>query len=530
MNKFIKIAVTTAFLMSGFVSCKKENTSPDSKPVEVKMQSIILTGTVRNISGTPLGGVRIVSGDVSTTTDDDGTFGFEQAGTVNDRIVIRFEKQGYFDLVRSGVKVDEIHIDAVMQAKNNSSNSSTTIFDAVKDKTLSAGGLKVDISASSLVRSDGLAYTGLVNADLLYLDPDNIHFTELMPGGDLVGMRANNSETQLISYGMTEILLTDATGKALQLKNGATAGLTFPIPASMTNNPPNTIPLWSFDEERGIWIEEGAATLTDNDEYIGTVTHFSWYNLDVPAGCVVIRGTVTDCNGAPVPYVRVTAGQMAFPTNSKGEYRLVVPSETSVTVTVRSSDYGNYSPEASYYMEAKTSGTSFDHDISLPCLTQEPGELPIDDLDKGSVTYVIGDLFHIITFDNNGKRIRWDEQYETENHKVIVYDDISRSYFMSSGTSWFDLESSGADFIFNTFFFRNELYLQPGMEKLPDETIAGKLCTVIKFSAGDCYIKYAEWSGLLMKEETCNGVAMTVTDVSSEVPANAFTKTMDIFD
>lgn len=69
--------------------------------------------------------------------------------------------------------------------------------------------------------------------------------------------------------------------------------MTFPIPETMRDNPPPTIPLWYFDDESGLWVEEGIATL-QGDVYVGEVGHFSWHNLDVPAERVSISGKVTD--------------------------------------------------------------------------------------------------------------------------------------------------------------------------------------------------------------------------------------------
>ena len=246
-----------------FASCKKDDGAPDNNPAKVNMQNLALSGTVRDAAGNPLGGVLVSTGSLSATTGANGTFAFEQAATLNNRALVRFEKSGYFALTRSGVKADEITLDVVMRRKGNSGASSQTSFNANEDRTLMAGEMKVAVPASALVRADGSAYTGTVNADMLYLDPNADDFAATMPGGDLVAIRSDNRVVQLVSYGMTEISLTD--------------------PAGMENNPPATIPLWYFDEERGVWVEEGTATLQGN-VYVGSVEHFSWYkNIAISA-------------------------------------------------------------------------------------------------------------------------------------------------------------------------------------------------------------------------------------------------------
>jgi hypothetical protein len=374
-----------------------------------------------------------------------------------------------------------------------------------------------------------------VNADMLYLDPNNSNFTELMPGGDLAALRSNSAETQLFSYGMTEVSLTDNAGNPLQLKEGASSELTFPIPAGMESNPPATIPLWYFDEQRGIWVEEGVATLR-GDMYEGSVTHFSWHNLDVPSERVTIRGTVRDCENKPVSYVKVTVDQTAAATNSRGEYTVYVPANTPVTVTVKSRDYSNYSPVVEYGIPGKPGGTVVTQDISLPCRTTEPPDDAMFTVDKASVTYIIDGDEMIITFDAYGKRLRMDTDYGTDRHSVVIFDDIAQSYFVGgSAEQWFSLPYEGmsatAEGMLAIFLFRDELYENlPGFAELSNETIAGKACRIITYTYDGCQIKYGGWNGLVMLIEDCEGTSLVATNVSLNVPANAFTQTLNIFD
>jgi hypothetical protein len=195
-----------------------------------------------------------------------------------------------------------------------------------------------------------------------------------MPGGDLAAIRSNNSEAQLISYGMTEVSLADESGNPLQLKDGAASRLTFPIPAGRESNPPAVIPLWYFDGERGVWIEEGTAALQGH-VYVGSVRHFSWHNLDYPEDRVEIKGTVTDCDGLPVPYTKVTVDQTSDFTNSKGEYSVYVPANTPVDATVKSRDYQDYSPEVSHHLPGRPGGSVVAQHISLPCVPKLRGAI-----------------------------------------------------------------------------------------------------------------------------------------------------------
>ncbi|MDR2496090.1 MAG: carboxypeptidase-like regulatory domain-containing protein [Tannerellaceae bacterium] len=505
---------------------------PEPKPpVEVVMQDVTLAGTVRDAEGRPLAGVSVSTGGLSVSTGSDGTFSFGKAATVDNRAIVRFEKSGYFGLTRSGVKESEMELDVVMRLKGNGNASSQASFGATESKTLSVGAMQAVIPAAALVTADGSAYTGTVRADMLYLDPNDADFAEAMPGGDLAAVRSNSSTAQLLSYGMTEIALTDNAGNPLQLKPGASSELSFPIPAGMENDPPATIPLWYFDEERGLWVEEGRATLQGN-VYKGSVSHFSWHNLDVPAERVTIKGKVTDCENLPVPYVKVSVEQTAAVTNSRGEYSVFVPAGTPVSVTVKSKDYDGYSPEVSHNVPGRPGGSTVTQDIKLPCRTQAPGDGSLFAIDKASVTYIVGADEMIITFDNKGKRMRWDSNYGKADHGVIIFDEQAKLYTIGASGFWMDFpyEGNSAGVLFAGFIYDDAVYSQiPGYAALPNETIAGKSCKVFSYTEEGCTYKVGTWNGLLMLVEGCDGVTMVATSVSLNVPANAFTKTMNIF-
>lgn len=335
-------------------------------PVNVEMTDATVRGVVRDNEGNFLQGVTVSTGSLTTTTNDAGMFSFSQVGNVDNRSVIRFSKEGYFPLSRSSVQKSEIDFDVMLHSKGNTGISIQESFSASTDKTLSVGDMKVKIPASSVVRADGTAYSGNVNADMLYLDPNNEDFRELMPGGDLAAIRADNSQAQLISYGMTEVSLTDNAGNPLTLAGGASSELTFPIPEGMEANPPPTIPLWYFDEEMGIWVEEGVAELQGN-VYVGEVKHFSWHNLDYPEERVTIKGKVTDCNNRPLKGIKVTVDQVSDITDSNGDYSVFIPANTPVSVKVLSRDYFNYSPEVSHPIAGQSGESTVTQNISLPC-------------------------------------------------------------------------------------------------------------------------------------------------------------------
>lgn len=192
--------------------------------VEGRMEDIALSGIVRDASGTPIEGVSIVSGSSAATTNTDGFFEFDQIQVVsvqNDRSVVRFSKAGYFDVVRSMDAADGASWEVVMCKKENNDFTSIKTYSSSSDQTLQAGEMKIDMPQDGYkVDGTGAGYTGKVKSEMVYLDPNNERFSEMMPGGDLAAVRSDNSSAQLVSYGMTDLNMYAENGDKLQLKDG----------------------------------------------------------------------------------------------------------------------------------------------------------------------------------------------------------------------------------------------------------------------------------------------------------------------
>ena len=319
----------------------------------------ILSGFVRSTNGSAIEGVTVTSGTATTTTDQDGFFTLQNIKLSGKRVVVKFSHYSYADVVRSLTFTAGQTWDIVMtptsaywgveipsNTRHYPSSNAGNVQVNSESKTM-----EVDIQADGYKNAEtGEAYTGQVTATVTYLNPDAENFADQMPGGDLAAKDKDGKEVQLISYGMSLVDLRGQNGENLQLKSGKPATVTFPVPEGLKNDPRvinhEDIPLWSFNEETGLWEEEGVARYdAEKDAYVGTVTHFSWVNCDYPEVRATIKGTVKDEAGNPIPNMRVYVGQVTAYTNTKGEFEIYVPKDTEVKVWIRSSDYGNYAED-----------------------------------------------------------------------------------------------------------------------------------------------------------------------------------------
>lgn len=333
-----------------------------------------LTGIVRDDAGNPLKDVVVTSANVSVKTDENGLFNLERIANVDDRYVVSFSRKGYFRLVRSGDQASAEVLEVVMQPTKKAGVSNCTTFSAAKGSKVKVGKTQVNIPSNSLVRTDGSVYKGNVDLQMLYLDPKREDFAATMPGGDLSAKDSTGAEKALVSYGMIDVVMLDDKGGKLQLKSGSASEVTFPIPEGMADKAPAEMPLWSFNEENGVWEQSGVA-VRDGDVYKGTVGHFSWVNLDDPKDYCVLHGTVVDEAGNPLSGLRVSVEQVAVYTKADGSYSVRIPSETPVKVSVKSGDYNGYTPEVSIDIEGQPGNSKFKQDLKLPALPTLKGKV-----------------------------------------------------------------------------------------------------------------------------------------------------------
>ena len=285
-------------------------------------------GVVKNMEGVGISGVKVTAGSFTTTTGYSGVFSFDKVSGK----VFTFEAEGYAKVIRA--ITDDARYDVVMtqaQTESVSTTYPTTL-------SLDWDGTQVELP-TTFKDKNGNPYTGAITASSVYLDPDYDTFANQMPG-DLSAIRKDNTEAQLVSYGMVNVELKGANGEELQPDGEAT--LKFSIPKKFSANPPSEIPLWEFDEATGVWKEEGVAYL-QGGYYVGTVTHFSWHNLDQPELRASLSVKVVDANGNAIKDLPVDFdGQREVYTDANGIAKCTVPSKTDMVIRVAPESYGGY--------------------------------------------------------------------------------------------------------------------------------------------------------------------------------------------
>ncbi len=264
-----------------------------------------ISGVVTNTAGAPIPRVQVsVPGYGTFTTNLSGEFnawGMQSS----ERLAVTFKAEGYVDTtfmynVAPGT-------DCYASVRMLQRSAPVSIDAATGGVVPIGGGGKITLPPAALVDSTGAPLTGMLQANLTFLDVTDEALLRAAPG-DFSAVQLDSSETRLETFGITEIAIQDGRGQQANLAPGQTAQVQFPIPAAQQATAPATMGLYSFDEASGDWLETGTLAKDGTGKfYEGEVSHFSLYNCDRAYITTCIKVKVVDALDQPVPGVRVLA-------------------------------------------------------------------------------------------------------------------------------------------------------------------------------------------------------------------------------
>jgi len=282
-----------------------------------------IAGFVTDIDGNGLDGVQVETQDMVVVTDADGRFALDGILPAED-IVLEYSLDGY---------AKSYSTTTVMSWETANTNAKLmqvdgyATFDGALGGTIAVEDVSVTFQANGVVDADGNPYTGTVTAAITHVDP---YTTELAGApGDLQALAFDPSGTskdavrasQLISYGMVDVTLKGADGEELNVEESSPAAVRMPITnpegfgEQVRLDAGDRMNTWSFDRERGRWVEEGMGEVSEEDGKLVfdfEATHFSWWNCDQgnPPSCAT--GRVVDYLGFPVRGAEITcAGRLS---------------------------------------------------------------------------------------------------------------------------------------------------------------------------------------------------------------------------
>ena len=284
-----------------FQSCVKEGLETSTSTFSPEPQELIGTsvyGEVLNRDGAAVSGATVSlqtrTGEIRAITDQDGNFEFLRYDNPGPSAFLRIEAANYFDgFRRLSVLPENFNYTRVKLLEKSIVGSPIQAGSGGSVST--AEGMSLTLHPNSVQGSSGNPYEGEVRVAMAWIDPSADDLPDLVVG-DLSGIGLDGREASLASFGMVNVELLGVDGQELQIRDGQSAELSFPLPAARASNAPATVPLWSYNETEGYWFEESTATLIDG-KYVGDVTHFSSWNCDWKGERISVNGCVNFDDG-----------------------------------------------------------------------------------------------------------------------------------------------------------------------------------------------------------------------------------------
>lgn len=290
-----------------FIACKKiSTTEPPLIPpggdttithdLSAKVSSSV-SGFVIDESNKAVTGAIVNMGTSNTVTDKYGFFEITNTQVVKEAAMVSVEKAGYLKGIKTYVAAEGKA--AFFRIKLLSKTIAGNIDASTGGNVALPVGLIIGIPANAVVNAVTKAnYSGNITVSARWINPEDNELVLKMPG-DLRGLDSAGKIKLLATYGMAAVELRGSNGELLQIADGKKAILTIPMSATMGAKAPGKIPLWYLDETNGLWKQEGFATKSGNN-YTGDVSHFSFWNCDVPNSYIHFNCKIVNAAGQPI--------------------------------------------------------------------------------------------------------------------------------------------------------------------------------------------------------------------------------------
>ena len=280
----------------------------------------------------PIPDVEIVLSGRLAFSDENGVFKLEEVDISSEGSLVIGTKDGYYQAFKFTYAQEGQA--SYLQIRMIPKEVLTT-FPSTEDIVVETnGGALISLPANITRNLDGSVYSGEVRLSAHWYSPTSDNLAQTMPG-DLRGRDMIGNNVQLTTYGMMAVELESPQGEKLQLADGQTARLSFPI---TDNIPEQTIPMWHLNESTGIWEEEGEAEQEGNF-LVAEVPHFSFWNCDAPFDVIKIQGQLITSEGIGIPgqIITITNNRnltSAGLTNANGVFCGKIPSGVALVMVI----------------------------------------------------------------------------------------------------------------------------------------------------------------------------------------------------
>lgn len=407
MQKITSVLLMFLAVVLLTTACKKNQSNEDYQetdepiiPVFTEKVNCTVSGFIINEESKPVAGATITAGTTVTTSDAYGYFRMEATGVTKNIGLVKVTMPGFFTGFKTFTAKANEHDFFRLMLLNKTETG--TVPATIGGTVATANGAGITLPANGVVDAvSGAAYTGTVHISARVLPVSATSDMLLSIPGDARGLNTNGHLKSLNTHAAVAVDLNGDAGQKLQLAANSKATIVLPVATALQAKAPATVALWSMDEEKGLWKEEGMLT-KNGTNYTGQVSHFSYWSGATGLSLVNFSAQVLNTALQPlanVPVVLTIAGQplnagygkFAF-TDANGFVNGAIPANTSFVLNV-----GTTCSNTLYNHYFSTTGS----DIDLGAVTGNLGQATVTL--TGTVTNCAGQPVtggYVQTYDN----------------------------------------------------------------------------------------------------------------------------------
>jgi hypothetical protein len=317
-----RIHTATHLVLFLFAACSDTPEGPTRDDVTA------LRGQTTSLVG-PIAGVVISVGAESTTSDAEGRYQLRLPAGAH---VVRYEKTGFVTTFERVEVVSEspTQLDTALLELA----PGMPLDAAAGGSVAAARGASLTAPASAFVDRAGEVVTGMVTVHLTPIDPSG---DELRAAPGDFSAEMDGSRVMLESFGMMDITVR-RENETLAVAPGQEIEIRIPVAAGATE-PEAMQAVWSFDEARGIWVDEGMAMFdAASGTYVARTSHMSIWNIDKRYTATCVCGTINERGAGPLPGARVQSegldyfGSSDANSDADGRFCLAVRKNSRVSI------------------------------------------------------------------------------------------------------------------------------------------------------------------------------------------------------
>lgn len=334
------------YLLLVFASCEREAIIIESEPTPViNIPEDLVSGSVIGVIQDEAGlieGAEVIYKSHVVFTDELGQFAFTDIEVDENGTYIKVRKSGYFEGSRTFYPVENETSQVKIQLLPR---TVLTSIQSANGGRVNVGQAYIDLPSGSYKGMDRI-HDGNIEVFGQWLDPSLESTYYAMPGNQR-GVSDAGELRVLASFGMLKVDLEDSDAERLELPEEEMAVINLPIPTSLLDFAPMTIPLWYFDETNGLWIQQGTAERTNDNYYTAEINHFSFWNCNVAFEGVELSALV-HLDGQPVmnrqmKIIDKSTGYQAFGyTSASGRFTAKVPKGQALELHIESNCFKGY--------------------------------------------------------------------------------------------------------------------------------------------------------------------------------------------